>query len=220
MSQPPRRALLVSALTLLLIVTAGMAAQSGRRAPKTKPAPVPTPEPEAAAAPKPTPTPKPALTLIVGIDSFQGLPYYYVLDSCIDRMDDNRAVKAVKVWGDMSWGEAVRRAKKEQEAYIVRLAVATDTMSGEIDDRDFSVEYAVFTPVTAKIATSGRVYAAAYRAGSVILNPRRSTVYGNHRLIQAGREAAERILSALNHPIPTRPIPAPATVSANTYASR
>lgn len=209
MSQHLRRAIVVTcALALLLIVTAALAAQSGRRTPKTKAARVPTPAPEAP-APKPTPTPKPVLTLVVGIDHFQGFSYYYVLDSCVDRLDDNRAVKVVVASGDMTAGEAVRRARKETEAYIVRLTVTNDTMTSRINDPDLSVEYWVHAPVTAKVATHGRVYTGSYQTGSIILNPRKSRVYGDYRLQEAGREAAERILSALNHPIPTRPIPSP-----------
>lgn len=215
MSYHSRRALIVtSALAMLLIISAGLAAQSGRRTPKTKsaPVPVPTPEPEVAVA-QPTPTPKPVLTLLVGLERFHGFYYYDILDACTNRLKENRAVKVIPVETvDMTWGEAVRRAKKETEAHVVRLFLATAPMSRDIELNVDAVEYWVFAPTTAKVVTSGRVYGAAFRRGSVIFDPdpkRTSGIHGDYRLRQAAREAAERILSAMKHPIPTKPIPAP-----------
>ncbi len=212
MSYPMRRAIAVGcALTLLLLLSVAMAAQSGRRVPKTKAAPVPIPQPTETPLPKPTPTPAPVLTFVVGIERYRGYSFYDVLDNCADRLDDNRSIRVIPVRDDMTWGEAVRRARKESGAHVVRLAISTDAMSGVIDDANYAVEYWVFAPTTAKVATSGRVYAAAYRNSRVILNPRPRTsgIYGDYRLQEAAREAAKRILSALYHPIPPRTLPNP-----------
>ena len=203
-----RRAIVAAAsFSLILLLCAAMTAQSGRRSPKTKAAPVPTPEPEVATA-KPTPTPKPLMTLLVGMDRFQGFYHYDVLDSCVDRLNDNRAVKVVVVSGDLTWGEAVRLAKKENEAYVVRLQLVSAPMSSPVDMNIDALEYWVFAPTTAKTIFNSKSYGGAMRTGDVILNPGRS-VYGNYPMQRAGREAAERILAALLHRVPTRPVPSP-----------
>lgn len=186
--------------------------QSGRR-PKSNPAPV--------AIPEPTPTPKkssepvkPALTLILGMERYAGYStilmgtYDNVLRSCADRLDDNPAVKVEVAQREMGRGEAVKRAKAENEAYVAWLQIKVDSMGADSGSSgNLVIEYWVFAPTTAKLATSGRTYPAAYRNRGVIANPRTSGIYGDYKLEQAAREAAERILSALHHPISRRTLP-------------
>jgi hypothetical protein len=199
----------ISFVLMLTALCAGAMAQSGRRTPKTKPAPVPVPE-SAPAPAKPAEPKKPALTLVVGMDTYRGLTFNDILNSCADRLDDNRSVKVVVDSSGMTRGDAIRRAKKETEAYVVWLQLSTDSMSGELGSGgNYLLDYWVFAPVTAKRATSGGTYASARRNRGVILNPRRSGIYGDYELQQAAREAAEKILSALHHPLPPRNLPNP-----------
>jgi hypothetical protein len=189
-------------------------AQSGRR-PRKSTAPVLVPTPEA------TPTPsapreklKPAFTFIVAIDktgdfsrislnAFSG-----VLRSCADRLDDSLSVKAEIATHDMSRADAVRRAKEEKEAYIVWLQLRPNTFSGQTgiydDPYNVYVQYSVFTPITAKQATSGNVFPEAYRNQRAKLPT--PTTQGDYYLNQAARGAAERILDHFHQHLPnTRP---------------
>jgi hypothetical protein len=210
LSHSSRSIFVISFVLTLTALCAGAMAQSGRRTTKTKPVPVSVPEPTPAPAPKPAESAKPALTLIVGMDHYHGQAVNNILDSFVDRLDDNRSVKVVTALGGMTRGEAVKRAKAQTEAYVVWLELRTDSMSGEIDGRSYFLEYSVFAPGTAKLATSGRSIPQTSRNTSVILNPRRSGIYGDYQLQQAAREAAARILRALlQHPLPPKTLPNP-----------
>jgi hypothetical protein len=177
-------------------------AQSGRRVQKSAPAPVSTPEPTP--TPKaPAEKPKPRLTFLVGLDShagFANIPFYAydgVLQSLTDRLSDAPSVHVGGTQTGMSRGEAIQKAKAEKEAYVVWLELEVDTMNPNRNTRDLDniiIEYMVFAPTTAKIATSGRTYSQTQR-NKGILNPRTSGIYGDRNLNQAAREAAERILS-------------------------
>ncbi|MDQ5844823.1 MAG: hypothetical protein M3539_05955 [Acidobacteriota bacterium] len=204
-----RRSMFVISFVLTLTALCAVAmAQSGRRTTKTKSVPVTVPQPTPAPTPKATEQAKPALTLVVGMERYYGLTSNDVLNSCVDRLDDNRAVKVVTATGDMSRGDAIKRAKAEAEAYVVWLQLETDSMSGDNNTRNYFLEYSVFAPGTAKLTTSGRTYSQASRK-IMIPNPRRSGIYGDYQLQQAAREAADRILSALQHPLPPRTLPNP-----------
>jgi hypothetical protein len=200
---------------VLAFTSSGLAlAQSGRRTAKPKVAPVSTPEP----SPAPTPTAsakpaeKPALRLIVGMDRYRGFVFHDIQNACADRLDDNRSVQVIIDRNGMTRGDAIRRARAETDGYVVWLDLRTDSMSGDLDSGgNYVLEYSVFAPETAKLATSGRTYPQAFRNRSVILNPRTSGIYGDYQLQQAARQAADRILSALKHPLPPKTIPLPSS---------
>lgn len=192
-------------------------AQSGRRVRKPTPAPESTPEP----APAPSPgtssqKPKPQLTFLIGLDrrdGFANIPSYAydgVLRSFADRMADSPSVHVGGTQIEMGRGDAIQKAKAEKEGYIVWLQLRVDTMRGDNRNTgnldDFVIEYSVFAPTTAKLATSGRTYPGSQRNRG-ILSPRTSGIYGDRYLNQAAQEAADRILAHFH--IRARPIRLP-----------
>ncbi len=203
--------LALAAVFALVAVSAGtVAGQSGRRAPRSS-APAPTPTPQAEPVEKePTAETKAALSLIVGIDrgsSFADIPLYFydsVLRACGERLDDSPSVKADIANREMNRGEAIKRAKAETESHIVWLQLRLDNARVQSTDdlRDVYIEYLVFAPTTAKTVTSGRTYQQMGRAGGVIAMPgpggRASLPYTEQLLKRAARDAADKILSAMN----------------------
>ncbi len=193
-------------------------AQSGRRLPKTAATPAPSPQALPAEVKPPEKT-KPALRFIVGIehpDAFKGVPSYLsetVLQACASRLDEAPAVEVDVSHRDVNRGEAIKRAKAEKEAYVVWMHLRSDTATAgvERDPNQLFVEYVVYSPTTAKLATSGRTYQRAYGTGPVIMTPRvpgrASWPYIEQALKQAGREAAERILAALKTELPSGRVP-------------
>ncbi|HKO59885.1 MAG TPA: hypothetical protein VJV03_01885 [Pyrinomonadaceae bacterium] len=192
--------LIIVVVALLSLVTVN--AQSGRRAPKsvTLP-PVQTPTPETVVPVSKEKT-KPALTLVVGLERSN---YFgnnaMVNDSAallalVDRLDDHPGVDVAHVARTMARSDAIRRAKSEQEAYVVFVELAFDRMANEL-----RLSYWVYSPQTAKIKTSGQTYPQMYRNRNVILNPRQ-TIYGDRELQEAAREIAERVLKSFQLHVP------------------
>lgn len=187
---------------LVAICALASAAQSGRRARKTDPAPIPTPEATPIPTPAPTEKPKPAFTFIVGLDKYGDFSrvslntYSGVLRSCAGRLDDSLSVKAEIANRDMSHSAAIQRAKAETEAYVVWLQLRHNSFGSSQDiygdPNNIYIEYTVFAPATAKVATSGNTYPEAYRNKGVRLPS--STTDGDYYMNQAARGAAERIL--------------------------
>ena len=132
--------------------------------------------------------------------------YFYdsVLRACAERLDDAPSVKVTVANREMNRGEAIKRAKAETESHIVWLQLRFDGARGQSDDdlREVYIDYWVFAPTTAKVVTNGRSYQQIARAGGVIMMPRpggrASLPYTEQLLKQAARDAAERILSAMN----------------------
>lgn len=210
-SSPLSRLLaVVFAFGLLLAIASPGISQSGRRASKSKAVPLPTPEPDATPATS-TEKPKPQVTFIVGMDrfgDFGGLSLYtysMVLRHCVERLEDSGSVKATVASQEMSRSDAIKRAKKENEANVVYLQLRPDTVGG--DTRGTSsvsnvyLQYTVFAPTTAKIVASGRTYPQAYRSKGIIVRPNTSGTT-DYELNQAAREAAERILKVVSLPVP------------------
>jgi len=202
------RLLIIAAITFLSVVT--VVAQSGRQIRKTTPAPVPTPVPETPLA-KPAAKPKPALTLIVGmqhVNLFDNAHIYNAsgaLQAVEDRLDDHSGVKVSHLWGDITRSDAIRRAKSEKEAYVVLLELSLNRMAGD-SDGEVRLSYWVFSPVTAKIKTSGTTYPRMYRNRGGILNPRTAGIYrDDYELQEASRDTAERILKAFQLHLQRKP---------------
>jgi len=210
MSYRPFAATLIIVLCVLTV-----AAQSGRRQVKPPPAaPVPTPTPE------PTPIPKKVdkdseLLFFVGADhhdAFSTLPFSYhdaALRGCVDRLRANSSASVDVTDKSLSRSEAIKRAKSAEGGYVVMLSLTLDSMARPYDD--LILEYLVFAPGTAKLATSGRTYLTGRRAGPIVVGPgsRGSTsgLYREQLLKLAGEEAGDRILKALhvNVAIPRSP---------------
>lgn len=214
---------LASSLTVIAVIAfvsicSGSAlGQSGRRAPRSSlPAPTPTPQPTPAEK-KPVVDSEAALSFVVGIDrvaNFASIPMYFydsVLRACAERLEEASSVKVNVQNREMNRPEAVKRAKAETESHIVWLQLRYQTGSGgsEEDLREVYIDYWVFAPTTAKMVTNGRSYERVYRGGGVIMTPnpggRVSLPYIEQLLKQAARDAADKILSAMQ--LPGRSVP-------------
>lgn len=204
----------IAVFALVAFCAGTLTAQSGRRVPKSKSAPPPEPQ-SVPAETKPAEKPRPALSFIIGIyrdSGFGNIPLYFsdsVLRACADRLDDYPSVEVDVAHRDVNRGEAVKRAKAEKEAYVVWMQLRADSMNANRGSNlsDVYIEYVVFTPTTAKVATSGRTYQQAFRSGGVIGLPRTSDATSEYSLKQAAREAAERILAAMKNHIPGDRVP-------------
>lgn len=214
-----------AAMTFALVaICAGtLAAQSGRRVSKSTPAPAPSPQspesPQSLATEKKPSEAKPALSFIIGIEQrghFADTPLYFfesVLRAAADRLDDAPSVKVDIAHRDMSRGDAVKRAKAENEAFVVWMQLRIDSMrSGSASDlSQLYIEYWVFAPGTAKIATSGHTYQQTFRSGPIVLAPgmpgRNNPAYAEQLLKQAARDAAARILAAVRDYLPGDRVP-------------
>jgi hypothetical protein len=201
--------LLLFCLLLLASCEIALHAQSGRRQPKPPPAaPVPTPTPE------PTPEPKkqqkePDFGFIVAADRFttyENYPLSYydaAMRGCADRLRSGSSARVDVAQSNMSRGEAIKKAKGETNTYVVLMKLVLDELARSYDDME--VEFVVFRPQTAKVATSGRSYLNVNRKGPIIVGPTRGptgALYREQLLKQAGEDAAERILKALNLNVP------------------
>jgi hypothetical protein len=189
---------------LALVCVLNVAAQSGRRAKSTVPVPLPAEDPTPAKAVE---KPKPVLTLIVGMEGNANFGLNVantgsVLQALSDRLDDSPAVKVEQVSRSLSRGEAVRRAKSEKEAYVVLVELEIESRSVvNATVNDISIQYSVFSPITAKVRAFGRTYPQAVRNKGVILDPGGGGIFGDYKLQQAARQAAEKILDAFHLPI-------------------
>lgn len=196
-----RRAFAILLASFSLSCAAVSLAQSGRQ--PRKPSSPPISEPESPApTPTPAPAPKPSLLLNVGMDQnsgFVNLPLNFYADALrtiIDRLSKDASVRVNDV-GMITRGDAVNSAKKEKEAYVIYLQLKVDSMNPDAfseDARDTILEYWVFTPGTAKIATSGHTYPRAYQNKAVIPRPNSSGTYNSYLVILAAKAAAEQIL--------------------------
>jgi hypothetical protein len=192
------RLLVVAAIVLLSVTTAG--AQSGRKVRKSTPPPVPTPPLETPIT-KPKEDVKPMLTLLVGMHQLNRFDSRVAnaggaLQSFEDRLDDHPSVEVAHLRGDITRGDAIRRAKSEKEAYVVWLELSLERLAGS-PDGELRLSYWVFSPVTAKTKASGVTYPRMSRGRGVILDPR-TVIYGDRDLREAARQAAESILKAFH----------------------
>jgi hypothetical protein len=208
---PVAPSLSVVAVFMLIALLAGpVAAQSGRRGPKSSvPAPTPAPQDEPEEK-KPDAETRADLSFVVGIDRgsmFSDLPNYFydsVLRACGERLDDSPSVKVTIANHEMTRADAMKQAKAETESHIVWLQLRFDTATGQSgnDLREIYIEYWVYAPTTAKVVTNGKTYQKAFRTGGIITMPvpggGTNATLTEQMLKQAARDAAERILSNMN----------------------
>jgi hypothetical protein len=100
----------------------------------------------------------------------------------------------------LSRAEAIKKAKEEKTTYVVYLRFTSISMR-EYSTEDAELEFIVYTPVTGKIATSGRSYKNATGKGPIVVQPPRggtSTIYQEQMLRHAAEDAADRILKNLH----------------------
>jgi hypothetical protein len=117
-------------------------------------------------------------------------------------LDRFRKLSSVNVTTEnMRRRDAIERAKKETESYVVLLQLETDSLNsgggvGQVNSNDVQISYTIFSPVTAKVKSSGRVYV---RQSRGILGGRFPTGrVADSQLYEAGRETADRVMSALH----------------------
>ena len=196
-------------LFILAIHSIGQA-QSGRRAPKPLNPPTTTPSP--AEPEQPSSQNKPALkqqTLIVGMDEKGGSLYVpsYMSDAVWSGFFERfKGISSITITTDKSMRrkEASERAKKETESFVVLLQLETSGMDagmGQVNPNDLAISYVIFSPGTGKVKDQGRVYV---RPASGVLSGRLPTGRtGELQLNEAGRETADRVMSALHIGSPT-----------------
>ncbi len=188
-------------LGLLLLGSLVGMAQSGRSA--RKPIPLPSPPAEPSPTPVATEAKKPELMFIVGMNRFNdtakipGGTANAVLRACANRLDDPEPVAADISSSPMNQADAVLRAKSENEAHVVWLRLRPNNISGAAgsnDPENLYLEFSVFAPRTGKEVKSGRVFTS-YRARTVVLGPKVSTIVTEGYMLQLARDAANIILN-------------------------
>ena len=208
--QARKSSLLVFCLAVLAVCAFTVHAQSGRKKITPPPAaPVPTPTPE------PTPEPKKEkeseIGFIIGSDTFsryEALPLTYydaMMRGCADGLRAGSSAHVTVAQGNMNRGEAIKKAKGETKTYVVLMNLILDEMYAK-SYNDLEVDFVVFAPQTAKVVTTGRTYLNKNRAGPIVTAPTTrgptSALYREQLLKQAGEDAAQRILKALNLNVP------------------
>ena len=200
-----------ASLLVLLLVAIGLFSttahtQSGRRQNKPAPAaPVPTPVPDP--TPKPKEEPKSDLGFVVGTDRGDAFSYFplsfytAVLSGCSERLSRGSSAK-VSTADRLTRSDAIKKAKAEKTAYVVYLKLTSFEMGGaqQSGNVEAEIEYIVFAPVTAKIATQGHGYQGANRKGPIVVQPpgRGNILYQEQMLRRAAEDIGDRILKALH----------------------
>jgi hypothetical protein len=230
-SRPARGYLAGAAiLTVSVFLLAATAhAQSGRRAP-ARTTTVPTISGPKTVEKKPDAPPADTRTsLVIAVEeqnTFSRIPYYLsgtIRDTCGDALRKSPLLKVDIASREMNHADAVKRAKAEKETYVVWLQLGSDSFdSGRSSSteapQDLYIRYTILSPVTAKVKSSGRTYQRINRTGQGgvlgrIPGSQGSSVYSEYALKQAAKEAAERILDALEVNVPTSPLPGYAVAS-------
>ena len=192
------------ALLFFVLCALSVEAQSGRRKmPPPPAAPIPTPTPE------PTPTPKKEekkaeLIFLVGTDRHQDLGliplgfHTAAQRGCADRLRSRSSADVDAPHGDMGRGQAIEKAKKSPNTYVVLISLKIDTT---VNTDEIILDFVVFAPTTSKVVLTGRTYVTGHRAGPVVVNPTKrlpAGVYREEWLRNAGEEAADKVLKKLN----------------------
>lgn len=199
-------------LSVFILVSAGASvqAQSGRRPPKQPSTADPKPPPQPEPLVQPSRTEKtPRLPILAVKDMHNvGISSIYssiALDGCLEELKLSPAVE-VSSGKDKTRKEASDYAKASN-IYVVLIQLEQE-ISGRSDatggdPRTLFVSYLLFTPGTGKLKTSGRIYQGAGRVsiGAPVPNTRAIVDY---ELKRCGRDAADRVLSALDLARPQR----------------
>jgi hypothetical protein len=208
---------------LLVLMTTVALSQSGRRktdASRQSPVPQPsaTPSPEESES-QPRPKPKNASMIAtfvvyesddVFMDSTFGSPREIVSQAFYERIKQSPNV-GVERGGRATRGSARDRAKKEREAYVVFIELEEDRMTprtqssrrGTTDYGYLAIRIYVYAPGTGNLKYTDTITQRPYRDTATIGGVRipvptttRTERYpGERQLAQAGRDAADRVLS-------------------------
>jgi hypothetical protein len=122
------------------------------------------------------------------------------LDGCLEELKQSRAVR-VSSGKDLNRKEAGDHAKASKDTYVVLIQLESEMGDpGSVIEpnlRSLYVSYIVFTPGTGKIKTQGRVFQGQGR-GPLGLPVPNTTASSEYELRRCGREAADRVLDALD----------------------
>ncbi len=210
---------------------AATAGQSGRRTPKPSERPQPSPTPPAgttAPGAASTPAPgdkKPAALLSLIIfefdNQFLSLPFNstnLVLNSFAKRLSESPDV-SFKIEGKLDRKGAIKRAKAETESHVVLVqleeesAIGGRESIGQVNPATIAVKVYVYAPVEGTLKMQDRISQRIYRpttsVGGVRVPlpvPQRGRTPIEDRLEQAGRDAADRLMSkfSIRQPPETR----------------
>jgi len=122
--------------------------------------------------------------------------------NCGQRLGEPAWATVEIVTRPMLRSDAINRAKAEKDSYVVWLQIRPDTMSsiGTGTPNNVYIEYTVFSPVAAKVITSGGTYPGRGNS-NVILSPRIG-MEGDYYLNKAARDLADRILAKFKSHVP------------------
>jgi len=208
-------------VAVLLLFGAAVKAQSGRRAPK-RTSPVVTVSVPKAVEKKPEPEKDSRIPLVVTMEDhnpFSGLPMFLaesIRDTVADSLRRSATLEVDVGTRGLTRGDAIKRAKSEQQLYVVWLQIDTDsdnnrTSSAAWTPDSLFLRYTIFSPVTARIKASGRTLPIRSIGGGGVLGrlptSRGSTVYSDYYLKQLSLEAAERIRDAFTVEVPDVRLP-------------
>jgi hypothetical protein len=213
MRSNPRVAALVIALMILLCALGSAEAQSGRRAKERTSTPPVQPSAKTESTSPATDSEARRVSLIVTIDeslhsvSVPPGSSRVVLNGFVERLKKSPAFE-LKVEKHMSRKEAGDLAKSQTESFVVWLQLDSEYISSRSNGSDMYVEYVVLTPGTGKSKSQGRVYLRGYRRSVGVggvpvgiplpLPPTGPRAPLESTLQEAGRDAAERVMAALD----------------------
>jgi hypothetical protein len=207
------------ALVFVALLACAAQAQSGRRQPKRDeipPVSAPTPEPTPA---KPKQEALKRIPVIVFIDrtfssGMSSTASDIVTQSFGQRLREADAFDiSVDSSSRTSRGDAQRRAKSEQERFVVWMILRSNNMTGDQmgslrpNPEDYHIEYAVFDPTTSKTRSSGNIYMrAGYGSvGGVAVGVPRcypATYSYEYEFVIGAIDAANRVMNAFDIPPP------------------
>jgi hypothetical protein len=199
---------IIFCLCLTFLLASKANAQSGRRLPKLPPKPVETKPPkeppveETTASSAKEKLPLVSVLVTYQYDTFMGSQYLInaVLDGCLGRLQKAMGVSA-RFGKEMNRKEASDIAKASADTYVVWFELKSENFGpddGRNSARSYYVSYIVYAHTTGKSKTAGHVYQR--QRGAL---PLPSTNAGaDYNLRRAGQELADRVLGALNLPLP------------------
>lgn len=202
-SEEKRVRLLIVCLLSILCFSQVALAQSGRRQSKNiSPSPPVIVEPKTETEAKPPAAKPPVASLIVGGDrdrpSFD-IPSAYLdiaIDACIERLGKAKSLSVIG-GGSMSRKEAIDKAKKQEDAYVVWLEMSVENVNSA--SPGIGLAYTVFIPQTGKVKTFGNVYLDRAQVGTgnvgIGLPPSSSRRLPLEYLLkEGGRNVADRVM--------------------------
>lgn len=199
---------LLFCLSLTVLLASQAIAQSGRRLPKLPPKPTETKPPKEPPAEENTTTkaqeklPPVSVLVTYQYDNFMGSTYMVnaVIDGCLGRLQKAMGVKA-QFGKNMNRKEASDFAKASADTFVVWFELKSENFGpddGRNSPQSYYVSYIVFAHSTGKSKSAGHVYQR--QRGAL---PLPSTNAGaDYNLRRAGQELADRVLGALNLPLP------------------